>query len=1367
MPQNPNEPDSLDHDLTQAYSSDQRASQTDSLDDGNTAGGIGSSSSDISRFDEGWEQATESKGLETRYEVAEAIGHGGMGEVYKGTDTRLKRPVAIKRLKGNLSNNKRAVERFSTEAEAVARLNHYNIVQIYDVGHDAQGHYIVMELVEGDSLAARLKQSGAIQLDAAIEMVAQLCEALAYAHQQGIVHRDIKPANILLAAGDIPKLTDFGLARLENHDHGQTRAGAVLGTIDFMPPEQHRDAHSADAKSDQWALAATMYQMITGESPRVIRSKRIPEQIRDVLLKALEDAPDKRFEDCQVMRDALLNATAGDSPSENSVLEHEPGYCVQCKRMNRPEMTFCESCGSSLTTPCPKCEQTVGVWASFCGNCGSDLGKELENQISQLKKLKIEIPSLRRSYQHAEAIKQLEAVCTLTHPAFVEQKQWAEMLLPQYREELSRLEKQRDEIVEAASQRMNGHDVEGALQLLDRVPASITNGRITALRKQAEARKEELQVLGDVIRTAIATKQFEGLKEKVEQFLFLRPQDEKARKLLRQLQKREKQAAETLKNKEPPNSGNSSTEEIIESSESLPEFSQTSSSPYLRHTPRKKECSPLNRPLITIAIALSIAAFYYLMFVRGPSQDSAVAARSAPQANSSVKPGSSSTAREEKPLQSTTPTTANPTQSSQAIATVTAEPASSEAAHPNSIAPVPDSDNKPPPNNAPTPPSSGAPMDGPAPAVAPFDAANGWIELFNGRDLSGWSVGFDDATKLKTERRWGFDPATQAITASGEDIDYLISDQRFTNYTLDLQWRFPQGVQRGNGSGIMLHSNGSVAELDPVGLEIDLLPRALTNLLDTRNSARRSGGLGMFGTGCILTYGFSAANHSGSSNGWMGEENRRHLDWLQPPKIKQLNEWNRMTITAVNGRVLIYINDFLVNEAWGLSANSGKIILRCQKAPVEFRCVRIKKYETEKEQQTLLLQGKWQSVGQETGRMAWTPSRVRAAGKTVAFDGKQFVFRYTHSNKAVIEKGTYRINPRWNPRHIDMTGEYQNAPDSKFEFSGIYNFKEQYLLHCFVKSHEDPTRQRPARFEGIESMEFSASYKRDLSTPLNLPLPPRNPTPNPPAVRPEVSSSAAGPSIEIPSELNGGVIDTCPWLSPDGRRIYWLREGEQSKPSQIWTAQRASPEHPFDNLRPLVDGRLFTLSDDELEIIFLKQKTGRLQRSTRSSQSHSFRKPTTITELISFDQPKSPQLVLADRTLLFNGPTPQSINSPIRQTRIWVCNRSSPGSPWSFPRILPLHPEVETPTWPSFSMDGLTLFLANGGGKDSLLMMGTRRFIGSDFTNPFHNVAVDQRLIYGRAPRYVESTQELWYATCPDSNSNQWELRVINNFKLP
>ncbi len=111
MPEPHDEPDSLDRDLTQAHSRVEQQSQADSLDDGQTAGGTGISSSDISRFDEGWEQTPEIKDLETRYQVADAIGHGGMGEVYKAVDNRLKRPVAIKRLKGDLSQNKRAVER--------------------------------------------------------------------------------------------------------------------------------------------------------------------------------------------------------------------------------------------------------------------------------------------------------------------------------------------------------------------------------------------------------------------------------------------------------------------------------------------------------------------------------------------------------------------------------------------------------------------------------------------------------------------------------------------------------------------------------------------------------------------------------------------------------------------------------------------------------------------------------------------------------------------------------------------------------------------------------------------------------------------------------------------------------------------------------------------------------------------------------------------------------------------------------------------------------------------------------------------------------------------------------------------------------
>ncbi|MDG2222231.1 MAG: zinc ribbon domain-containing protein, partial [Rubripirellula sp.] len=341
---------------------------------------------------------------------------------------------------------------------------------------------------------------------------------------------------------------DFGLARFESGDRGhgdrgQTKAGAVLGTLDFMPPEQHRDASRADARSDQWALAASVYQMVTGESPRVIRPDRLPESMRAAVLRALEENPEKRFADCRAFRDALLQSQVS---AENSVRRLTPGQCGNCQHINDVKKTFCEACGENLLQPCPGCNEKVGVWVTFCGECGADLAKELDAKRIALFQQQKDIESLRRRYRHADAIEQLEEIIGLDHPAFETHRTWASQKLSEYRAEFSGLEKQRDEILALVRERIQTHDLDGALPLLDRVPEPLANSEVAALRKELSVRIEEIQSLGKQIRLAVASKQLEGLISKVEKFLDLRPSDEKAKKLLSQLRKRAaKQATHT------------------------------------------------------------------------------------------------------------------------------------------------------------------------------------------------------------------------------------------------------------------------------------------------------------------------------------------------------------------------------------------------------------------------------------------------------------------------------------------------------------------------------------------------------------------------------------------------------------------------------------------------------------------------------------------------------------------------------------------------------------------------------------------------------------------------------------------------------
>jgi eukaryotic-like serine/threonine-protein kinase len=202
-----------------------------------------------------------------RYRVDTRLGNGGMAIVYCGTDLLLRRRVAIKVLRDQFSADDDFIKRFSYEAQAAARLSHPNVVSVYDFGHEGDAYFIVMELVEGETLAAMLRGERRVPESVAIDYATQIAAGLAFAHRQGLLHRDVKPANILVTGDDVVKLGDFGIARAVSENAiGVTQPGMVMGSVAYVSPEQAQ-GRELDARSDLYSLGVVLYQMVTGRLP--------------------------------------------------------------------------------------------------------------------------------------------------------------------------------------------------------------------------------------------------------------------------------------------------------------------------------------------------------------------------------------------------------------------------------------------------------------------------------------------------------------------------------------------------------------------------------------------------------------------------------------------------------------------------------------------------------------------------------------------------------------------------------------------------------------------------------------------------------------------------------------------------------------------------------------------------------------------------------------------------------------------------------------------------------------------------------------------------------------------------------------------
>ena len=228
------------------------------------------------------------------YEVEAELGKGGMGRVFRGRHLTLDRPVALKLLNPQFAADESYLARFLKEARAAARLNHPNIVQIYDFGHVGPAYYLAMELVPGRSLGHYLRHGGRFTEADAINTVRHACTALGIAHEAGIVHRDVKPDNFILSDDGAVKLVDLGLAKSLADDQNLTLTGVVAGTPNYISPEQIEGLKEIDGRADIYSLGATLFHLVTGRppyqgsSPMVIIAKHLHDELPDVDLYRLQ-----------------------------------------------------------------------------------------------------------------------------------------------------------------------------------------------------------------------------------------------------------------------------------------------------------------------------------------------------------------------------------------------------------------------------------------------------------------------------------------------------------------------------------------------------------------------------------------------------------------------------------------------------------------------------------------------------------------------------------------------------------------------------------------------------------------------------------------------------------------------------------------------------------------------------------------------------------------------------------------------------------------------------------------------------------------------------------------------------------------------
>ena len=296
---------------------------------------------------------TKGQKINDRYEIIRAIGEGGMANVYLGYDTILDRNVAIKILRGDLSNDERFVRRFQREALSASSLAHPNIVEMYDVGEDNGLYYIVMEYIDGKTIKQLLKKRGSLTISEAIDIMLQLTDGMTHAHNSYIIHRDLKPQNVMIKDDGQIKITDFGIAMALNSTQ-LTQTNSVMGSVHYLPPEQ-ASGKGCTTKSDIYSMGIIFYELLSGSLPfrgdnaveialkhmrdplPSLRDENpaIPQSIENIILRATAKNPKNRYDDAKSMHVDLLTALDDERMNEEPYKYKYPEHETEKKVKNK------------------------------------------------------------------------------------------------------------------------------------------------------------------------------------------------------------------------------------------------------------------------------------------------------------------------------------------------------------------------------------------------------------------------------------------------------------------------------------------------------------------------------------------------------------------------------------------------------------------------------------------------------------------------------------------------------------------------------------------------------------------------------------------------------------------------------------------------------------------------------------------------------------------------------------------------------------------------------------------------------------------------------------------------------------------------